>query len=132
MQNVKHFDLVQPWQTELGQYIMASLPLQGMAFVFSGRKNYDTCSKLLEYSDQYSFQSVNPFPNKPWFLRICCKCFLKTLWEREKLMVISPFPTAFSTCIENFLPFSSNLSFGKVLTLSQTSLGFYVPAVQVF
>ena len=47
----------------------------------------------------------SPFPNKPWFLRVCSTYLLKTLWERA----ISPFPTAFSNCSENFLPFSSNL-----------------------
>ena len=25
--------------------------------------------------------SVNPFPNKPWFLRVYSKSLLKTLWE---------------------------------------------------
>ena len=24
---------------------------------------------------------VNSFPNKPWFLRVCCTSLLKTLWE---------------------------------------------------
>ena len=28
--------------------------------------------------------SFNPFPNKPWFLRVCCTILLKTLWEKEK------------------------------------------------
>ena len=34
---------------------------------------------------------VNPFPNKPWFLRVCSKSLLKTLWEKEKLLVTSNF-----------------------------------------
>ena len=29
--------------------------------------------------------SLNPFPNKPWFLRVCTTGILKTLWEKEKL-----------------------------------------------
>ena len=33
----------------------------------------------------------NPFPNKPWFLRVCCTSLLKTLWEKEKLLVTSNF-----------------------------------------
>ena len=33
----------------------------------------------------------NPFPNKPWFLRVCCTNLLKTLWEKEKLLVRSNF-----------------------------------------
>ena len=33
----------------------------------------------------------NPFPNKPWFLRVCSARLLKTLWEKEKLLVKSNF-----------------------------------------
>ena len=32
---------------------------------------------------------LNPFPNKLWFLRICSISLLKTLWEKEKLLVKS-------------------------------------------
>ena len=34
---------------------------------------------------------INPFPNKPWFLRICSTRLLKTLTEKEKLLVTSNF-----------------------------------------
>ena len=34
---------------------------------------------------------VNPFPNKPWFLRVCGGSLLKTLREKEKLLVTSNF-----------------------------------------
>ena len=34
---------------------------------------------------------INPFPNKPWFLRVCRTSLLKTLWEKEKLLVASNF-----------------------------------------
>ena len=34
---------------------------------------------------------VNPFPNMPWFLLVCCTSLLKTLWEKEKLLVTSNF-----------------------------------------
>ena len=34
---------------------------------------------------------INPFPNKPWFLRVCSTSLLKTLWEKEKLLVTSNF-----------------------------------------
>ena len=64
---------------------------------------------------------LNPFPNKPCFLRVCSASLLKTLWEKEKLLEtsnfsfyqcfllfwrncskqpISPFPTVFSTLLE--------------------------------
>ena len=34
---------------------------------------------------------VNPFPSKPWFLRVCRKSLLKTLCEKEKLLAMSNF-----------------------------------------
>ena len=34
---------------------------------------------------------VNLFPNKPLFLRVYCASPLKTLWEKEKLLVTSNF-----------------------------------------
>ena len=34
---------------------------------------------------------LNPFPNKPWFLRACSTSLLKTLWEKKKLLVTSNF-----------------------------------------
>ena len=33
----------------------------------------------------------NPFPNKPWFLRVCSTSLLKTLWEKVKLFIMSNF-----------------------------------------
>ena len=44
---------------------------------------------------------INPFPNKPWFLRVCSTSLLKTLWENEKLLVMSNF--SFSHIV--FYPF---------------------------
>ena len=35
--------------------------------------------------------SLNPFPNQPWFLSVCSTSLLKTLWEKEKLLVTSNF-----------------------------------------
>ena len=35
--------------------------------------------------------SLNPFQNKPVFLRVCGTSPLKTLWEKEKLLVTSNF-----------------------------------------
>ena len=34
---------------------------------------------------------INPFLNKPWFSRVCRRCLLKPLWEKEKLLVTSNF-----------------------------------------
>ena len=35
--------------------------------------------------------AYNPFPKKPWFLRVCTNSLLKGLWEKEKLLVTSNF-----------------------------------------
>ena len=56
--------------------------------------------KALSYKDTFSsYQSVNEkkiysnqfnlFPNKSWFLRVCSTSLLKTLGEKEKLLVTS-------------------------------------------
>ena len=37
------------------------------------------------------FLEINPFQNKPWFLRVSSTSLLKTLWEKEKLLVTSIF-----------------------------------------
>ena len=39
-------------------------------------------------------EHFNPFPNKPWFLRVSSTSLLKTLWEKEKLLVMSNFSFA--------------------------------------
>ena len=43
----------------------------------------------------------NPFPNKPWSLHVCNSSLLKTLWEKEKLLVTSNFSFTHSV----FYPF---------------------------
>ena len=35
--------------------------------------------------------ALNPFPNKPWFLCVLNSSLLKTLWEKEQLLVTSNF-----------------------------------------
>ena len=35
--------------------------------------------------------ALNPFPNKPCFLCVCSTSLLKTLWEKEKLLITSNF-----------------------------------------
>ena len=37
------------------------------------------------------YDYLNPFPTKPWFLRVCSTSLLKTLWEEEKLLATSNF-----------------------------------------
>ena len=65
--------------------------------------------------------NFKPLPNKPWSLRVCHTSLLKTLWEKEKLLVTSnlSFPTVFSTCLKSFLSNSTNL---KLLSANSLSL----------
>ena len=49
----------------------------------------------------YGTERVNSFPNKPLFLRVCNIRLLKTLWEKEKLLVMSNFSCSRSV----FYPF---------------------------
>ena len=67
-----------------------------------------------------SIYCFNPFPNKPWFLRVC----RTSLWKhcgksRIRLYrAISSFPTVFSTLLEKFPPFSSNLKLSSANSFS--------------
>ena len=78
---------------------------------------------------------INPFPNKPWFLRVYSTSLLKTLWEKEKLLVASNFSFShsvlcpfeelsavffkFEIVVCKLFQFGRvyNLSFGKGLTI---------------
>ena len=55
----------------------------------------------------------------PWFLRVCSTSLLKTLWEKEKLLV-----TAISTLLDNFFSFSSNskLSSANSFSLEESKI----------
>ena len=75
----------------------------------------------------------NLFPNKPWCSRVCSTSLLKTLWEKEKLLVTSNFSFShnvffpfgelsvifikFEFVVRKFFHFGkvSKLSFGKDL-----------------
>ena len=79
---------------------------------------------------------LSPFQNKPWFLRVCSTGLLKTLQEKEKLLVTSnfsfscsvfyPFREFFATFIKFEIAVCKlfqfwrvqNLSFGKGLNLN--------------
>ena len=56
----------------------------------------------------FLFFHFNPFPNKPWFLRVCDTSLLKTLWEKEKLLAMNKFsffPTMFLPVWRTFCHF---------------------------
>ena len=70
---------------------------------------------------------INSFPNKPWFLHLCSTSLLKTLWEKEKLLVTSNFSfshSVFCPFWRTFPPFSSNLklSSGNSFSLEESEI----------
>ena len=77
-------------------------------------KNYRSLRSL---TGDEIFRYLKPFPHTitpsdaPWETGLFLKKKKKKLWEKEKLLVTSnfSFQTVFSTRLDNFLPFSSNL-----------------------
>ena len=49
----------------------------------------------------FGYVTINPFPNKPLVLRVCGRSLLKTLWEKEKLLVNEQF-LLFPQCFLSF------------------------------
>ena len=64
---------------------------------------------------------VNPFPNKPWFLRVCSTSLFENtkgkgqIAHNEQFIL---FPRFFSALLENFLPYSSNMKFSSANSFS--------------
>ena len=61
-----------------------------------GKKKKGTLKKKLSEKFYWSltlYQTTkfNPFPNNPWFSRVCSTSLMKTLWEKEQLLVTSNF-----------------------------------------
>ena len=52
-----------------------------LCFQDPGKEN--TVGKEENAGYQYFVRSIYPFPNKPWFLRVCSASRLKKLWERR-------------------------------------------------
>ena len=50
---------------------------------------------------------LNPFQNKPWFLRVCNTSLLKIMWEKEKLLL--------SYRVENIVGKGENASYQHFL-----------------
>ena len=65
------------------------------------------------------FPGLNPFPKKPWFLRVCTAGLLKTLWKKDKLLIKSNLSFSHSV----FYPF------GK---LSATFIKFKIVICKLF
>ena len=85
----------------------------------SGSHRKDGYKKTLHLPKKIKKKSLNRFPNKPWFLRVCSTCLLKTLWEKEKLLVTSNF--SFSPIV--FYPFGE---------LSAIFINFEIVVCQLF
>ena len=99
------------------------------------------------YNFCYSYK-INPFPNKPWFSCVWYTSLLKTLWEKDKLLVTSNFSFFHSVFYHSvFYPLGKlssivikfkivlcklfqfgrvqNLLFGKGLNYSVQQLNYY-------
>ena len=87
---------------------------------------FQKASFLGSFKIEIAWLRNNHFPNKPWFLPVCSISLLKTVWEKEKLLVTSNFsiPALFSTCLENFVLFSSNLKllFENSISLEESKI----------
>ena len=57
------------------------------------------------------YHSFNPFLNKPWFLRVCITSLLKTLCEKEKLLIMSNFSFSHSVFYPCRLSVQKSLKF---------------------
>ena len=92
----------------------------------SSEKYFSTLSFLWNLTYPRLMAFLNPFPNKPWFLRVCSISLLKTPWEKEKLLVTSNFSFSHSVFypFKKILPFSSNLklSSANYLSLGQSKI----------
>ena len=66
-------------------------------------------------------QPLNCFQNKPLFLHVCSTSLLKTLWEKEKLLVTSNFSFSFSV----FHPFKRIFIIFIKLKLSLQTLSIW-------
>ena len=66
-----------------------------LIFFFLDRVEYKRFLSFVFYSNLFVLTLLNfyfnPFPSKPWFLRVCSTSLLITLWEKEKLLVTSNF-----------------------------------------
>ena len=59
---------------------------------WKGSHKENSCEIISKFDKRFQRRKFfNPFPNKPWFLRVCSTSLLKTLWEKEKLLVTSNF-----------------------------------------
>ena len=78
------------------------IPAQKLQLLKPLSCNMQLClSYLIFYIRIIFFLSFNPIPNKPWIFHVCIITLLKTLWEKQKLLITSNF--SFSPSV--FYPF---------------------------
>ena len=65
----------------------------GQTLDFSKRREKKKYGKLVRKGENAGSKRIflNPFPNKPWFLRVCSISLLKTHLEKENLLETSNF-----------------------------------------
>ena len=93
----------------VGQAQKYFLLFKSFFFFFLSRSvKLEIVSRMVKEGD---FLLLKPLPKKPWFLRVCSKRLLTTLWEKEKLLISSDFSFSHSVLypFNNFLQFSSTL-----------------------
>ena len=89
-------------------------------FLIFPHVSYPPKTKFQFLSRIYFFvcKCFNPFPNKPWFLRVCITSLLKALQKIARNEQFLLFSAVLSTCFESFLPLSTNLKFSSANTFS--------------
>ena len=71
--------------------ISIELPRLLVTITIPENNDRESTSIYLFHKSSTSKLIFNPFPSKPWFLRVCSTSLLKTLLEKEKLLVTSNF-----------------------------------------
>ena len=95
-------------------------PRSDCTFVQADFNLHPPQNKSMVGNGRIKLNSLKHFPRRAWFLRVCYSSLLKTLWEKEKLLVTSnfSFSPVFSIRLEIFTPFSSSLKLSSANTLS--------------
>ena len=84
-----------PFNHSINQYKVFFEGKLSLSICESSTVNFQgTCLHKLESKSFSSFSiltvtAFNLFQNKPWFLPVCSTSILKTLWEKDKLLVMS-------------------------------------------
>ena len=94
---------------------------------FWARNSSYTWNSIVNAKRRRWCQLVISFPKKIWFLSVWSTSLLKTLWEKEKLLVTSNFsfsPQCFLAVWKTFTPFLLNwkLSSGNSLGLGESKV----------